>query len=144
PAAAARRFRSPHTPAPQAHFLSNGNFISVITNAGGGSLQGRGLCLTRRRDDRTCDPGSLFVYLRDVRSGLVWSATYQPAAREPEDYKAVFLPDRIVFHRRDDGIESQLEMAVSPEDDVEVRRLSLTNTTDRPREIEITTFAEFS
>ena len=34
PAAAARRFRSPHTPFPQAHVLSNGNFMSVVTNAG--------------------------------------------------------------------------------------------------------------
>src|SRR5581483_8679785 len=32
PAAAARRFRSPHTASPHAHFLSNGNFISVLTN----------------------------------------------------------------------------------------------------------------
>jgi cyclic beta-1,2-glucan synthetase len=144
PAAAARRFRSPHTPFPQAHVLSNGNFMSVVTNAGGGALLGAQRCLTRRRDDRTGDPGSLFLYLRDVRSGLVWSATYQPTGREPEDYKAVFLPDRAVFHRRDDGIESQLEIAVSPEDDMEVRRLSLTNMTDRPREIEITSFAEFS
>ncbi|HVE38657.1 MAG TPA: glucoamylase family protein [Planctomycetota bacterium] len=144
PAAAARRFRSPHTPFPQAHVLSNGSFMSVVTNAGGGALLGAQRCLTRRRDDRTSDPGSLYIYLRDVRSGLVWSAAYQPTGHEPEDYKAVFLPDRAVFHRRDDGIESQLEIAVSPEDDVEVRRLSLTNMTDRPREIEITSFAEFS
>jgi cyclic beta-1,2-glucan synthetase len=144
PAAAARRFRSPHTPYPQAHFLSNGNLVSIVTNAGGGTLMGRGLAVTRHRVDRTCDPGSLFIYLRDVRSGLVWSATYQPTAKEPEDYRVVFLPDRAVFHRRDDGIESQLEMAVSPENDMEVRRLSITNTTDRTREIEITSFAEFS
>jgi len=144
PAAAARRFRSPHTPQPQAHFLSNGNLISAVTNAGGGALLGRGLALTRRRDDRTCDPGSLFVYLRDVRSGLVWSATYQPTLQTPDDYRAVFLPDRVVFHRRDDGIDTQMEIAVSPEDDMEVRRLSLTNTTDRPREIEITSYAEFA
>jgi cellobiose phosphorylase len=144
PAAAARRFRSPHTPAPQAHFLSNGNLVTVVTNAGGGAVLGRGLSVTRRRDDRSSDPASLSIYLRDVRSGLVWSATYQPTAREPEDYRAVFLPDRAVFHRRDDGIESQLEIAVSPEDDIEVRRLSLTNMTDRPREIEVTSLAEFS
>src|SRR5205814_9781148 len=35
PAAAARRFRSPHTPHPQTHVLSNGNFMSGVTNAGG-------------------------------------------------------------------------------------------------------------
>ena len=35
-----------------------------------------------------------------------------------------------------------LEIAVSPEDDVEVRRLTLTNRSDRPREIEVTSYAE--
>ena len=144
PAAAARRFRSPHTAYPQAHFLSNGNFVSIVTNAGGGALLGRDLALTRRRDDRTSDPASLCIYLRDVRSGKVWSATYQPTTLEPEDYRALFLPDRAIFDRRDDGIESHLEIAVSPLDDMEVRRLSITNLTDRPREIEVTSFAEFS
>lgn len=144
PAAAARRFRSPHTAYAQAHFLSNGNFISIVTNSGGGALLGRDCSVTRRRYDPTTDPGSLLIYLRDVRSGDVWSPAYQPTAREPQEYRVVFLPHRAVFHRQDQGIESQLEIAVSPVDDVEVRRLSLTNLTDRPREIEVTSYAEFS
>ena len=144
PAAAARRFRTPHTAYPQAHFLSNGNFTSILTNAGGGALLGRSLALTRRRDDRTSDPGSVFIYLRDVRSGTFWSTTFQPTSQEPEDYRAVFLPDHASFSRRDEGIESHLEIAVSPLDDVEVRRLSITNLTDRPREIEVTSYVEFS
>src|SRR5207249_6174795 len=78
----------------------------------------------------------------DVRTGLVWSAAYHPTCREPEEYLVTFLPERAVFRRRDDEIETQLEIAVSPEDDVEVRRLSLTNRSDRPREIEVTSYAE--
>src|SRR5207244_144977 len=83
--------------------------------------------------DRTRDVGSQFIYLRDVRTGLVWSATYQPTCREAEEYLVTFTPERAVFRRRDDEIEAQLEIAVSPEDDVEVRRLALTNRSDRPR-----------
>jgi cyclic beta-1,2-glucan synthetase len=141
---AARRFRSPHTYFPQAHFLSNGSLISGVTNAGGGGLLCRGRCLTRRREDRTLDPGSVHLYLRDVRSGSVWSATHLPVRREADDYSVSFLPDRAVFHRTDEEIESQLEIAVSPQEDVEVRRLSLTNRSDRPREIEVTSYVEFA
>ena len=75
-----RRFRSPHTFYPHAQFLSNGSYVTVITNAGGGASQWRGLSVTRWREDRTTDPGSYFIYLRDVRSGRLWSATYQPIA----------------------------------------------------------------
>ena len=138
----ARRFRSPHTLYPHAHFLSNGAYTAIVTNAGGGHSSCRGRVVTRAREDRTRDVGSQFVYLRDVRTGLVWSAAYQPTCHEAEEYLVTFMPERAVFRRRDDEIETQLEIAVSPEDDVEVRRLALTNRSDRPREIEVTSYAE--
>ncbi len=142
PAVSPRRFRSPHTLHPSAHFLSNGQYTTVVTNAGGGASSWRGRAVTRQRDDPTCDPGSQFVYLRDVRSGLLWSAAYHPVRREPERYRVTFRSDDALFERTDDGIETRLEIAVSPEDDVEVRRVSLTNRSDRLREIEVTSLVE--
>ncbi len=142
PALAVRRFRSPHTPFPHAQFLSNGNYTAVVTNAGGGASFCRGLAVTRHREDPTRDPGSQFLYLRDVRSGSVWSATFHPIAKEPEDYLVSFLAEKATFRLRDDDIATQLDIAVSNEDDVEVRRLGVTNHSDRPREIEITSYAE--
>ncbi len=141
-AQAVRRFRSPHTLWPHAQFLSNGSYTTVVTNAGGGASFCRGRVVTRHRDDATRDTGSQFVYLRDVRSGAVWSATHHPVGREAEDYRATFLPEKATFSRRDEGIATVLDIAVSTEDDVEVRRLSLTNHSDRPREIEVTSYAE--
>src|SRR5439155_22756039 len=87
-------------------------------------------------------PGGQFLYLRDMRSGDVWSATFQPTAKEPDDYVASFLAERATFERRDDDIATHLDIAVSTEDDVEVRRLSVTNHGDRPREIDVTSYAE--
>jgi cyclic beta-1,2-glucan synthetase len=144
PAQAVRRFRSPHTRYPHAQFLSNGAYVAIVTNAGGGASLCRGKAVTRYREDATCDPGSQFLYVRDVRSGAVWSATYQPTTREPEEYLVVFQAEQAVFRRKDEGIASQLDIAVSTEDDVEVRRLSLTNLSDRPRELEITSYGEIA
>jgi cyclic beta-1,2-glucan glucanotransferase len=141
-ALSARRFRSPHTLFPHAGFMSNGAYTAVVTNAGGGWSTCRGLAVTRVSDDRTRDPGGHFIYLRDVRTGAVWSAAFQPTGREPEEYLVSFLDDKTVFRRHDDETETQLEIAVSPEDDVEVRRVSLTNRSDRAREIEVTSYAE--
>ena len=141
-AISARRFRSPHTFYPHAHFLSNGAYTVAVSNAGGGYSTWSGQAVTRAREDRTRDVGSQFVYLRDVRTGLVWSAAYHPTRREPDEYLVRFLADKVVFRRRDEDVETQLEVAVSPEDDVEVRRLALTNHGSRPREIEVTSYAE--
>ncbi len=142
PATSPRRFRSPHTLYPSAHFMSNGQYIAVVTNAGGGTSTWRGSSVTRQRDDPTCDPGSQSIYLRDVRSGLLWSAAHQPVCREPERYRVTFRADEALFERTDDGIETRLEIMVSPEDDVEVRRVTLANHTDQLREIEVTSLVE--
>ena len=142
PAVIMRQFRSPHTVWPHAQFLSNGTYVTVVTNAGGGSSFCRGLAVTKSRRDPTRDPGSQFVYLRDARGGAVWSATYHPTAAEPDDYAVEFRADRATFRRHDDQISTQLDVAVSTEDDVEVRRVTVVNQGARIREIDVTSYAE--
>ena len=139
---ASRRFRSPHTTSPHTQFLSNGRYTAALTHTGGGFSTWRGLAVTRRRDDRTSDTGAHYIYLRDPWSGRVWSPTYQPVCQEPDDYETTFDLDKVTFAARDGDFETQLQVTVSPEDDVEVRRLSIINRGDRPREIEVTSYAE--
>ncbi len=143
-ARAPRRLRSPHTPYPRAQILSNGAYVSIVTNAGGGASLYRDHAVTRWREDRTRDPGSQFVYLRDVHTGAVWSAAYQPIGKEPDSYLVEFLTEKAIFERRDGDVETRLEIAVSTADDVEVRRISLTNRGERPCEIELTSYVEIA
>ncbi|MEO8358530.1 MAG: glucoamylase family protein [Vicinamibacteria bacterium] len=137
-----RRFRSPHTAAPHAHFLSNGAYTVIVTNSGSGASIWRDQAVTRSRDDSTRDVGGLSFYIRDVRGGKAWSPAYHPTRREPESYVVNFLPHKATFQRREGDIETLMEIAVSPEDDVEVRRLTLTNLDGREREIEVTSYGE--
>lgn len=139
---AVRRFHTPHTPFPVAQYLSNGTYTVVVTNAGGGASYCRGKVVTRFRQDSTRDPGSQFIYLRDVRSGEVWSATHQPTCRDVDDETVTFTAEKATFQRRLGELSTQLDVAVSPEDDVEVRRLTVTNHGERPRELELTSYAE--
>ena len=142
PVFASRRFRSPHTTSVHTHFLSNGRYTVAVTNVGGGHSSWRDVAVTRRREDSTSDAGGNYIYLRDAWSGRVWSATHQPVCEEPERFDAVFDLDKITFRRRDTEIETQLEITVSSEDDVEVRRLTISNRGAQTREIEITSYAE--
>jgi cyclic beta-1,2-glucan synthetase len=139
---AVRRFRSARTAFPHATFLSNGHYVAVVTNAGGGTSFCRGRSVTRERRDPTRDLVSQCIYLRDVRSRSVWSATGLPLPEEPEDYLVTLAPERAKFHLMHDGVSTNLEIAVSTEDDVEVRRLSIMNRSDRAREIDVTSYAE--
>ncbi len=142
PVYASRQFRSPHTTSVHTHFLSNGRYTTAVTNAGGGYSMWRDVAITRRREDPTSDAGAQYVYLRDPWSSRVWSATHQPVCQEPDQFEATFDLDKITFRRRDTDIETQLEITVSSEDDVEVRRLTITNRSAHTREIEVTSYAE--
>jgi cyclic beta-1,2-glucan synthetase len=141
-AAAPRRFTSPHHVAPRTHLLSNGNYSVMLTAAGSGYSRWRDIAVTRWREDPTCDPWGSYVYLRDVVSGQVWSAGYQPVGREPDSYEVAYFEDRAEITRRDGSMLTNTEILVSPEDDAEVRRVSVTNEGNRVREIELTTYAE--
>jgi cyclic beta-1,2-glucan synthetase len=137
-----RRFRSPHGAVPRTHLLSNGRYSVMVTNAGAGYSRWRDLAVTRWREDVTCDPWGSFVFLRDTDSGEMWSAGYQPSGREAASYDVTFSEDRVEFVRRDGTITTTTVIAVSPEDDAEVRRISIANQGHFPREIELTSYAE--
>ena len=140
--AAMRVFPSPHTPTPQVHLLSNGNYHLMVTNAGGGYSRWRDLAITRWREDATRDCWGMFCYLRDTESGALWSTAYQPTQSEAKHQEAIFVRERAEYRRQDNDIESYTEIVVSPEDDVEVRRITLTNLSPRTRVIELTSYAE--
>ena len=136
------RLNSPHTPSPRTHLLSNGHYHVLVTNAGGGFSRFDALDVTRWREDRTRDDWGQFIYIRDLATNDFWSAGFQPTAREPEEYDVVFAADKADIHRRDGTLESLLELAVSPENPAEVRRLTLTNHGRHGRDLEITSYAE--
>jgi len=137
-----RRIRSSHGPTPAAHLLSNGRYAVMLTAAGSGYSRWRDLGVTRWREDVTCDDWGSYVFLRDVRSGDVWSAGFQPSGVEPDSYDVRFSEDKVEYSRRDGAISTVLEIVVSPEDDAEVRRVSVSNAGLRPREIDVTSYAE--
>ena len=139
-----RRYYSPGLPIPPSHLLSNGRYAVMVTAAGSGYSVWGELAVTRWREDVTRDNWGSYIFLRDSSSGEVWSAGYQPICIEPDDYEVMFAEDRARFVRRDGSITTTLEIIVSPEDDVEIRRLTLTNNGLRTREIEVTSYAEIT
>jgi cellobiose phosphorylase len=137
-----RRYTTPHTLSPRAHLLSNGSYTVMVTNAGGGYSRRHEIAMTRWREDITTDEWGNFCYIRDLDEGRVWSTTHQPSGREADEFEVTFSQDRAVFRRLDDGIETRTEIVVSPEDDVEIRRVSFTNHNHHARNLDVTSYAE--
>ncbi|UAY53560.1 GH36-type glycosyl hydrolase domain-containing protein [Ferruginibacter albus] len=137
-----RVINTPHTNIPEVQLLSNGRYHVMVTNSGGGYSRWRNISVNRWREDFTCDDWGTFCFIRDLDSNVYWSSAYQPVLKQGDNYEAVFSQGRAEFRRREEAIETHTEIVVSPEDDIELRRVHITNHSRKKRTIEITSYAE--
>jgi len=137
-----REFSDKATSTPEVQLLSNGRYQVVVTSTGGGYSRCRDLAVTRWREDATRDHCGSFCYLRDTASGHTWSTTFQPTMKPAKRSLARFTPSRAEFIRSDYRIDTHTEISVSPEDDMELRRITITNRNKTARTIELTSYAE--
>ncbi len=130
------------SPSPVTHLLSNRRYTVMLTDSGGGYSSWRGRAVTRWREDATRDCWGTFIYLYDVDERRLWSSGFQPTAAVPDDYRVHFNEESGCIVRRDRGIRTTTTVVVAPEDDGELRRVTLRNDGIRPRNIELTSYAE--
>ena len=114
----------------------------MLTNAGGGYSRWKDIAVSRWREDSTRDNWGTFCYLRDVANGAFWSTTYQPTLNPSAVYQANFSEACAAFRCFEQDIDAHTEIAVSPEDDVEVRRIGITNHSEARKVIDLTSYAE--
>jgi cyclic beta-1,2-glucan synthetase len=111
---------------PATHLLSNGRYAVMLTAAGSGYSRWRDLAVTRWREDATRDDWGSYIFLRDVAAATCGRRATSPAASSRR-LRCRFNEDRAEFTRRDGTITTTLDVLVSPEDDAEVRRVSISN-----------------
>lgn len=140
----ADRVWTEETAAPRVCLKGNGRYAIMITNSGGGYSRWNGFDVTRWRSDTTLDPWGSFIYIRDLRSDEVWATTHKPLPTRTGDISVRFASDRAEIHRRVSGIETILDVTVASQDDVEVRRLRVTNRSLRVRQLEFTSYMELA
>ena len=144
---------SADAPLPVLRVLSNGSYTVVATAAGGGWSEytpsndgGAGsqekVALTRWRADTTCDGWGTWVYLRDLETGRLWSPTRQPMRSGEGEGDVSFAPHQVTYGRRLDDWTVRAEVTVPPDDNVEIRRLTIVNHADQIRRLRVTSYGE--
>lgn len=137
-----RIYNTPFTLTPEVQLLSNGRYHVMVTNAGGGYSRWKDLAVTRWHEDVTCDNWGTFCFISDLDSGAYWSNSHQPTLTSTEKYEAAFSQGRVDFNCCYNNIEIHTEIVVSPEDDIEMRRLRISNRSGIWKTIEVTSYAE--
>ncbi|MEJ5310531.1 MAG: glycosyl transferase family 36 [Anaerolineae bacterium] len=137
---------TPFTPRPWVNIISNGDYGMMVSQNGSG-YSWRGNAgqnrLTRAFQDLIKDDWGKYFYIRDVNSGTYWSATWKPVMHAFESYQVVHGLGYTRFVQQVEGIHSELTVFVAAADPVEIFRLTLTNTGNQPRELDVTTYLEW-
>ena len=128
---------------PTVHVLSNGKYSVVLTDSGSGySCYNRNF-VTRWRDELFNNFYGNYIYIKNIATGKVYGATKAPVISENVEYGAEFYSCRAkYFCKNDDGVDAILEVVVSPEEDAEIRYITLNNHSENEVILEIISFLE--
>lgn len=137
-----RIYENPNLASPRLQILSNGSYSVMMTSAGGGYSKCNGLGVTRWREDGTRDAAGSFIFVKDTTEGNIWSTSYSPQLKLPDFYRVSFSEDMVEFLRDDKKIKTRTQIIVAPEDNVEIRKVTVTNDGLHSRRLEITSYCE--
>lgn len=138
-----RIFTRADSPIPEIQLLSNGHYHLMVTPGGGGYSRWNNIALTRWRSDTTRDNWGAFCYIRDPQTDELWSNTWHPTGDNANSSDKIIFTDAGAEFRRDFGsLSVRTQVVVSPEDDIELRRVTLMHQGRLPRRLELTTYAE--
>lgn len=135
-------YQNPDTRMPRTCFISNREYSVMMTLSGSGYSQYNDIHITRWREDPTLDMYGTFIYIQNLNSGEVWSTSSKPLNKSGDDYQVTCFPNTMRFSRKDGNLFTQTEIFVSPEDPVEVRKVSITNQSQHSRDIQLTSYFE--
>lgn len=136
------------TPGAQAleptHLLSNGRYTVALRPNGAGWSRWGATGISRWRDDALRDEHGSFLYLRSRATDVPVSLTSHPAPDPAARYACTFHTDRVGFSAQWPGLHADITVWVSPEDDVELRKVVLTNLGDQALEVELISALEIT
>lgn len=139
-----RVLTNPSPAEPALQILSNGQY-HVLIGAAGESLSSIGnIAINRYHQDPLNKTQGLFCYLRNMSTNELWTNTVQPSLTIPGSYEVIFTESKAEFKRRDGCIETHTEVTVSPEHNLEIRRIHLKNCGTTDVSIELTSFTEIA
>lgn len=127
---------------PQVHCLSNNQLTVLLDQSGAGFSRWRGRDINRWQADATKNQYGTWVYLYDRDEKELWSLTDQPIQKPANHQEVTFFPHQVKYSRRDGNLVSRMSVMVAPEENVEIRRIRLTNYGNQPRRLVVSSYSE--
>jgi cellobiose phosphorylase len=136
----------PDTPAPWVNVVSNGDYGFVISQAGSGFSWRGNSALARINiwhQDLIRDECGKYIYIRDDRSGEVWSLSWKPCCPKFDSYEVRHGIGYTSIKSSKKGIESKMLIFVPPGEPLEIWKVTIRNTSGERAEISLFTYLEW-
>ena len=121
------------------NILSNENYTLLIDNYGQSYSKYKNKMINRFKYNNF---QTNFFYLKNISTNECWSNFYYPNIKEPDGYTTIFSSAIAKFSRNDSGIITNTKIAISPEDNVEIRLLEIENLNETEMEFDIISYID--
>jgi cyclic beta-1,2-glucan synthetase len=135
-----------NTPEPWANVIANPNFGFLVSESGSGftwALNSHENQITPWSNDHVMDTPGEVLYVRDDATGEVWTPTALPIRDEAGTYVARHGQGYSRFQHGSRGIQLDLVQFVPTDDPVKISRLTIQNSSGRPRRLSVTAYVEW-
>lgn len=136
---------NPRTPWPWINYLGNKDFFSLISNTAGGYSfykDAKFRRLTRYRYNGVpMDAGGRYFYIKD--GDTVWNPGWKPTKTALDSYECRHGMNYTRIKGEKNGLRAELLFFVPLDTHAEIAKLSLTNTTDKPKSFKLFSFIEW-
>lgn len=138
--------QTPETPYPWINYLGTENFFSIISNTAGGYSFYKDARLRRitrfRYNNVPVDLGGRYFYIND--GGKVWSPGWKPVKTSLDRYECRHGLSYTHINSGYNGLEAGLLFFVPLEDNVEIQKLTLKNTSKDTKTFKLFSFIEWN
>ena len=121
------------------NICTNDNYSMLINDFGEGYSKLGNIYITKFNNSYR---QSSTVYIKNMDENVYWSNTLLPVEKKPDAYEANFSGAKSEFYRKDGNVETITKIAVSSEDDVEVKQIKIRNVGDVAVNIDVMNYDE--
>lgn len=136
---------TPKTPLPWINYLGTNNFFSLISNTSGGYCFYRDAkhrrILRYRYNNVPADNGGRYFYIND--NGDCWTHSYMPMKKELDFYECRHGMGYTKITGERNGVRVDQLSFVPVDDNCEIHRIRVTNTSGAEKNIKLFSFVEF-
>ncbi|MFA6158178.1 MAG: glucoamylase family protein [Candidatus Paceibacterota bacterium] len=139
-----RRYVPARSAYPHLALLGNGSYSVSVSNSGGGYSKYGDVALTRYRDDQILEESGSFFYIKNMRTGALWSSNLKPLGGDSRRHKIVFHENKAEFEVSHGSISARLGITTHPDYPAEIRSLELTNEGSVEESLLVASYGEVS